>query len=242
MPAAPLIAGVFTGWELRLVGTRGMCVRGTASRSCFARGTRISPTATPCLVRAEGANFARHHRHDDRGARISWHAGVARHVLLRGVDGVAIRLRIHSAHSYMGALRAEGPTAAQREVARRYVEPLERRDFAALAAFARIHTRFSSRRALSCLVRRLDEHAAPGEHLVLAAAANLQPAFAVYLRAPGEPRYRPLALAVLRVEEGRVVEVVHWDRPELFEAFGLPMSFPPSRRSNEEEVNAKEVR
>jgi hypothetical protein len=47
---------------------------------------------------------------------------------------------------------------------------------------------------------------------------------------------------VLRVEEGRAVEVVHWDRPELFEAFGLPMSFPTSRRSNEEKVNAKEVR
>jgi hypothetical protein len=47
---------------------------------------------------------------------------------------------------------------------------------------------------------------------------------------------------VLRVEEGRVVEVVHWDRPELFEAFGLPMSIRPSRRSNEDEINAKEVR
>ena len=70
----------------------------------------------------------------------------------------------------------------------------------------------------------------------------MQPAFAVYLRATGERRYRPLALAVLRVEEGRVVEVIHWDRPELFEAFGLPMSFLPSRRSNEDEVNAKEVR
>jgi len=67
-------------------------------------------------------------------------------------------------------------------------------------------------------------------------------AFAVYLRALGERRDRPLALAVLRVEEGRVVEVVHCDRPELFEAFGLPMSFPPSRRSNEDELNAKEVR
>ena len=64
----------------------------------------------------------------------------------------------------------------------------------------------------------------------------------MYLRAPREPRYRPLALAVVRIEEGRVVEVVHWDRPELFDAFGLPMSFPPSRGSNEDEVNAKEVR
>jgi hypothetical protein len=58
----------------------------------------------------------------------------------------------------------------------------------------------------------------------------------------GRAALPPLALAVRRVEEGRAVEVVHWDRPELFEAFGLPMSSPPSRRSSEHEVNAKEVR
>jgi RNA polymerase sigma-70 factor (ECF subfamily) len=145
-------------------------------------------------------------------------------------------------------VHSEDPTAEEREVARRYVDALERRDFAALAALVRADARFSfPPRAvwydgLDAFRRASDKHAAPGEHLFVPAAANLQPAFAVYLRAPGEPRYRPLALAVLRVEEGRVVEVVHWDRPELFEAFGLPMSFPPSRRSNEDEVNAKEVR
>jgi RNA polymerase sigma-70 factor (ECF subfamily) len=144
--------------------------------------------------------------------------------------------------------RSEDPTAEEREVARRYVDALERRDFSALADLVRADARFSfPPRAvwydgLDAFRRASDKHAAPGEHLLVPAAANLQPAFAVYLRAPGEPDYRPLALAVLRVEEGRVVEVVHWDRPELFEAFGLPMSFPPSRRSNEEEVNAKEVR
>ena len=137
-------------------------------------------------------------------------------------------------------MRSEGPTAAQREVARCYVEPLARRDFAALAAFARIHARFSSRRAPSGTAagRARRARRAPGPRC----RANLQPAFAVYLRAPGEWRYRPLALAVLRVEERRVVEVVHWDRPELFGPFGLPMSFPPSRRSNEDEINTKEVR
>jgi RNA polymerase sigma-70 factor, ECF subfamily len=145
-------------------------------------------------------------------------------------------------------VHSEDPTAAEREVARRYVEALERRDFSALASLVRADARFSfPPRAvwydgLDAFRRASDKHAAPGEHLLVPAAANLQPAFAVYLRAPGEPRYRPLALAVLRLEEGRVAEVVHWDRPELFEAFGLPMSFPPSHRSNEDEVNAKEVR
>jgi RNA polymerase sigma-70 factor (ECF subfamily) len=143
---------------------------------------------------------------------------------------------------------SDDPTADERAVARRYLEALERRDFAALAELVRADARFSfPPRAvwydgLDAFRRASDKHAAPGDHLFVPAAANLQPAFAIYLQAPGERRYRPLALAVLRVQEGRVVEVVHWDRPELFEAFGLPMSFPPSRRSNEDEVNAKEVR
>jgi RNA polymerase sigma-70 factor (ECF subfamily) len=134
--------------------------------------------------------------------------------------------------------RSEDSTAEERAVARRYVEALERRDFSALAALAWADARFSfPPRAvwydgLEAFRRASDKHAAPGEHLLVPAASNLQPAFAVYLQAPGEPRYRPLALAVLRVEEGRVAEVVHWDRPELFDAFGLPMSFAPSRRSN----------
>jgi RNA polymerase sigma-70 factor, ECF subfamily len=140
------------------------------------------------------------------------------------------------------------PPAEQRELARQYVEALDRRDFAALAELVRADARFSFPPrpvwydGLDAFRRASDKHAAPGEHLLVPAAANMQPAFAVYLRPPGESRYRALALAVLRLEEGRVVEVVHWDRPELFEAFGLPMSFPQSRRSNEDDVNAKEVR
>jgi hypothetical protein len=35
---------------------------------------------------------------------------------------------------------------------------------------------------------------------------------------------------------------VDWTRPKLFEAFGLPMGLPPSHRSNQDEVTAKEVR
>jgi RNA polymerase sigma-70 factor (ECF subfamily) len=145
-------------------------------------------------------------------------------------------------------VRSEDPTLEEREVARRYIEALERRDFAALAALVRADAHFSfPPRAvwydgLDAFRRACEKHAAPGEHRLVPAAANLQPAFAVYLRAPGERRYRRLALAVLRVEQGRVIEVVHWDRPELFEAFGLPMSFPPSRGFNQDELNAKEVR
>jgi RNA polymerase sigma-70 factor, ECF subfamily len=164
------------------------------------------------------------------------------------VQRARARLRARLPSHRVEWVRADDPTAEERDVARRYVDALERRDFAALAELVRADARFSfPPRAvwydgLAAFRRASDKHAAPGEHLFVPAAANLQPAFAVYLRLPGEPRYRPLALAVLRVEEGRVVELVHWDRPELFEAFGLPMSFPPSRRSNEDGVTAKEVR
>jgi RNA polymerase sigma-70 factor (ECF subfamily) len=143
---------------------------------------------------------------------------------------------------------AEDPTAEERAVARRYLDALERRDFAALAELVDPDARFSfpPRRVwydgLDAFRRASDKHAARGEHLIVRAAAKLRPGFAIYLRAPGERRYRPLALAALRLEEGRIVEVIHWDRPELFEAFGLPMSFPSSRRSNNDELNPKEVR
>jgi RNA polymerase sigma-70 factor (ECF subfamily) len=144
-------------------------------------------------------------------------------------------------------VRSEDSIAEERAIARRYVEAMERRDFSALAALVRADARFSfPPRAvwydgLDSFRRASDKHAAPGEHLLVPAAANLQPAFAVYLRAPGERRHRALALAVLRVAAGRVVEVVHWDRPELFEAFGLPMSFLRPGRFNEGDGNAKEV-
>jgi RNA polymerase sigma-70 factor (ECF subfamily) len=143
---------------------------------------------------------------------------------------------------------SEDPTAEERVVARRYLDALERRDFAVLAELVHPEARFSFPPrsvwydGLDAFRRGSDKHAARGEHLLVPAAANLRPAFAIYLRAPRERRYRPLALAGLRLEQGRIAEVIHWDRPELFEAFGLPMSFSPSRRFNEEEVNRKEVR
>jgi RNA polymerase sigma-70 factor, ECF subfamily len=51
--------------------------------------------------------------------------------------------------------------------------------------------------------------------------ANLQPAVACYRRAPGEGAYRPMALDVIRVEEGKVGEIVTFP-PHVFKAFALP--------------------
>jgi RNA polymerase sigma-70 factor (ECF subfamily) len=52
-------------------------------------------------------------------------------------------------------------------------------------------------------------------------AANRQPAVALYVRRPGERSYKALALDILRVEDGRVADVVVFG-PEIFPAFGLP--------------------
>ena len=61
-----------------------------------------------------------------------------------------------------------------------------------------------------------------GRLRTLVAGANMQPAAAHYLRAPGESAYRPLALDVLRLEGGRVAEIDSFVFPGLFPAFGLP--------------------
>jgi RNA polymerase sigma-70 factor (ECF subfamily) len=52
-------------------------------------------------------------------------------------------------------------------------------------------------------------------------AANLQPAAAHYLRAPGDSTRRPLALDLVRIESGRIAEISTFVYPELFPAFGL---------------------
>jgi RNA polymerase sigma-70 factor (ECF subfamily) len=54
------------------------------------------------------------------------------------------------------------------------------------------------------------------------AAANRQPAAAHYLRPPGASKYRPLALDVLRIDDGRIAEITSFVFPQLFPAFGLP--------------------
>jgi RNA polymerase sigma-70 factor, ECF subfamily len=66
--------------------------------------------------------------------------------------------------------------------------------------------------------------AAAGDYRCVATRANGQPAVALYLRRPGSAAFRPLALEVLRVEGGRIVEVVDFDLPGMFAAFGLPES------------------
>ena len=59
-----------------------------------------------------------------------------------------------------------------------------------------------------------------------ATSANLQPAVAIYLRAPGAPVFRLTALEVLRIEGGEITEIVDFDLPDLYPVFGLALTFP----------------
>lgn len=60
--------------------------------------------------------------------------------------------------------------------------------------------------------------------------ANRQPAVAAYVRRLDDPAYRAFAIAVLRIEDGRIVEVTAFHDPGLFPAFALPTALPPTRR------------
>jgi RNA polymerase sigma-70 factor, ECF subfamily len=60
-----------------------------------------------------------------------------------------------------------------------------------------------------------------GRFRCVPARANGQPAVAVYRQRPGDTEYRPLALDVLRIEDGLVAEVIVFGA-EVFGAFGLP--------------------
>ncbi|WP_409491560.1 sigma-70 family RNA polymerase sigma factor [Amycolatopsis sp. cmx-11-12] len=62
-----------------------------------------------------------------------------------------------------------------------------------------------------------------GEWKHLPAIANRLPAAAGYVRRPGTRVYRAQVLDVLRIEDGKVVEITAFE-PHLFPAFGLPLT------------------
>jgi RNA polymerase sigma-70 factor (ECF subfamily) len=124
------------------------------------------------------------------------------------------------------------------ELVRRYVDAHEQADVAGFAALLDEDARltmpphpmwFDGRAAIAAASARGFDPAF-GSLRSVVTAANRQPAVAHYLRPPGEDEYRPLALDVLRVEHGRIAEIVSFVEPALFTAFGLPDEFSPHPR------------
>ena len=134
---------------------------------------------------------------------------------------------------------AADPTAGERALLARWVAALEAADTGALAQLLRVDARVSfppapvwydGREAFIDASRR---HAAVGEYRAIPTSASLQPAVALYLRRPGDTRFRALALEVLRVEDGRIAEIVDFGDLSLFAKFGLTDSFSDEPSSQE---------
>lgn len=65
------------------------------------------------------------------------------------------------------------------------------------------------------------EHALPGDYRLVATSANLQPAVAIYRRAPDDRVFRLVALELLRIQDGKITEIVDFDPRGLTPAFGV---------------------
>jgi RNA polymerase sigma-70 factor, ECF subfamily len=120
----------------------------------------------------------------------------------------------------------------EREVLRRYLDAHQQNDIAAMAevltddlrvAYPQIPLWSDSRDAF---IQATREFAPPGDYRFVATSANRQPAVAIYHRPPGAPAFRLTALEVLRIEGDRVAEIVDFDLPALYPAFGLAPTLP----------------
>ncbi|TQM45913.1 RNA polymerase subunit sigma-70 [Pseudonocardia cypriaca] len=131
-----------------------------------------------------------------------------------------------------------GPSEEERSVLQRFMEACERADMTALAALLREDAVFSMpphpdvTRGRDAIVElwapALAGPSALGELLMVPVRVNRQPAAASYVRRPGEPVFRALALDVLRVEGGVITDVVSFEHTAAFPAFDL-LGLPASR-------------
>jgi len=123
------------------------------------------------------------------------------------------------------------PDEEERALLERYVSATERGDVPALTAMLQHDVRFSMPPEPGVYVGR-DEvvggwvkggfgSAWFGDFRCLLTRANEMPAVACYVRKPGAAHFYPLALDVLRIEDGRLTDITAFEYPD-FTAFGLP--------------------
>jgi RNA polymerase sigma-70 factor (ECF subfamily) len=134
------------------------------------------------------------------------------------------------------------PTAQERAVLRRYMDAVERADLAAVADLLAEEVRttmppypmwFQGRDAVVAALAAGWDAESPGyvgRFRTVPTRANRQPAVATYVRRPDEPAFRAFAIAVPRIEEGRILEITAFHDPGLFPAFALPLTLPPAHR------------
>ena len=123
------------------------------------------------------------------------------------------------------------PSAAERALIQRYIAASEEGDAQAIAALMRDDARFSMPpqpgvwEGRDSIVGMWLEggfgSASWGRLRCVPARANHQPAVANYVLSPGDDTYRPMALDVLRIQDGEIAEIVTFG-PDVFPTFGLP--------------------
>jgi RNA polymerase sigma-70 factor (ECF subfamily) len=125
---------------------------------------------------------------------------------------------------------APRPTAEERDVLDRFIDAHERCDAAAAIAIAAedLHVSMPPNPltfdGLSAVVPLFERAFGPdrdGEWRLVPTSANRLPAAASYLLRPGDTVYRAFKLDVLRVSDGKVVEIMTFGYSR-FPAFGLP--------------------
>ena len=121
-------------------------------------------------------------------------------------------------------------TPQERDLLERYIDATERADQQAMLAILHEDLRFAMPPQPGLFVGREEivQYWAPafdkegfGRMTGVVTRANMQPAVACYRQVPGEPRFTPLALDVIRIEGGSIREITTFPE-ELFPAFGLP--------------------
>lgn len=124
---------------------------------------------------------------------------------------------------------------AERDIVRRYMAAAERADVSMMADLLAADVVvtmppnpmwFAGREALIGHLGRVFDAASPayfGRWRHLPTWANRQPAVAGYVQRPGTSVYRAQMVDVLRVEQGRIVEITTFEA-HLVAAFGLPLT------------------
>jgi RNA polymerase sigma-70 factor (ECF subfamily) len=133
------------------------------------------------------------------------------------------------------------PTQQERAVLRRYMDAVERADLPAVAALLAEDVRstmppytewFAGRAATLAALTESWNPASPawiGRFRLAEVRANGQPAAAGWTSRDGEV-FHATAIMVPVIRGDRIVEVTAFHDPDLFPAFGLPMSFPAAGR------------
>ena len=149
-----------------------------------------------------------------------------------------LTLRTHMPRHRLDWASPAGSSVQERAVLQRYMDALERADDHAVAEVLRADARvghqagagghtgtgpawYQGRETIIEAWAPILHGRGGREMRFVPTWANRQPAAATYTRVPGTTKYQAFALAVLRIEDGTVAEVMTFGS-ELFPAFDLP--------------------